>query len=90
MSTENKALEQQLEFRIHKLETQKADQTLQTEEKFKQLSAEKFNIIAEKKNVSDANSQLSYNHRILSMKHDRLEDKLYCFEFDQERLEYKL
>ena len=66
MSTENKALEQQLEFRIHKLETQKADQTLQTEEKFKQLSAEKSNLTVGKKTMSDSNLILSYNHRIIN------------------------
>ena len=48
---------------------EKDDQTLQ-------------NIIAQQKNLSDANSQLSYNHRILSMKRNRLEEKLYHSEYD--------
>ena len=60
-------------YQIHKLETQKADHTLQTEEKFKKLSAEKSDLTTQKKNLSDAHSQLSNSHKQLHIKHGQLE-----------------
>ena len=60
---------------MRKLETQKADKTLQKTEILYQLSAENLNLIAEKKKLGDENLRLSNNHKHLSIKCNHLETK---------------
>ena len=57
-----------------------------TKENFEQLSTEKQNLIEEKEKLSDANSQLSNNNIIISMKHDQLKKNLQNVTVQKEQI----